>query len=445
LLKALSDIVCVATACPCDIDAANGWNPTDIQTRVYGKQELFKQSIGFRKTAEADVEETQETGFHACFAEHTRDFIEYNGYWLPNTMTNHGTIAEYWACREKAAIMDLSVLRKYEVTGPDAEALMQMGVTRNIKKLSVGQVVYTAMCFEHGGMIDDGTVFRLAEDNFRWIGGNDESGLALRELAQKHNLNAWVRNSTSHLCNVAVQGPLSREILSQIIWTAPTQPTIEELGWFRFSVGRVGDFYGAAVVVSRTGYSGELGFEVFCHPNDARVVFDAIWAAGAPLGMVPLGLAALDMLRIESGLIFAGYEFTDRTDPYEAGIGFTVPLKSKEDDFVGRDVLEQRKLHPQRMLMGLELDGGVVPASGDCVRVGRAQVGEITSAVKSPILGKVIAMARLDATHAIAGTRIEIGQLDGQQKRLQATVVTTPIFDPTKERVKGNYSNPVSS
>ena len=371
---------------------------------------------------------------------YTRDFIEYNGYWLANSMTQQGTIAEYWACREKAAIMDLSPLRKYEVTGPDAEALLQMGVTRNIKKLAVGQVVYTAMCYEHGGMVDDGTVFRLDENNFRWIGGNDDSGLALRELAKKRNLNAWVRSSTDHLCNVAVQGPLSRQILADVIWTPPTQPTVDELGWFRFSVGRIGDFHGASVVVSRTGYSGELGYEVFCHPKDARVVFDAIWNSGEPRGMVPLGLAALDVLRIESGLIFAGYEFTDRTDPYEAGIGFTVPLKSKEDDFVGRSVLEQRKLNPQRMLVGLELEGGVVPASGDCVRVGRAQVGEITSAIKSPILGKNIALARVDMTHAVVGTAIEVGQLDGLQKRLSATIVAFPHFDPGKERVKGNYA-----
>ncbi len=439
LLRALTDLVCIATACPCDVDPANGWKPTDIQARVYGEKEFFKRSIGFRKTPEADVEDTKETGFHACFAEHTRDFIEYNGYWLPNTMTQYGTIAEYWACREKAAIMDLSPLRKYEVTGPDAEALMQLALTRNIKKLSVGQVVYTAMCYEHGGMIDDGTVFRLDANNFRWIGGNDDSGLALRELAQKHDLNAWVRNSTDQLCNVAVQGPLSREILSEVMWTAPTQSTVEELGWFRFSVARIGDFHGAAVVVSRTGYSGELGYEVFCHPKDARVVFDAIWKAGEPRGMAPLGLAALDTLRIESGLIFAGYEFTDRTDPYEAGIGFTVPLISKEDNFIGREILEQRKVNPQRKLVGLDLAGGVVPSSGDCVRVGRAQVGEITSATKSPILGKTIALARVDMTHAEIGTAVEVGQLDGQQKRLLATVVACPHFDPGKERVKGNY------
>ena len=439
LLQALTDMVCVSTGCPCDVDPANGWNPTDIQVRTYKAGEDFSRSIGWRKSAEADLEETKKTGFHDCFARHTQDFVEYNGYWLPNQMANHGAIAEYWACREKAAIMDLSPLRKYEITGPDAEELMQACVTRNMKKLAVGGVVYTAMCYEHGGMIDDGTVFRLGEYNFRWIGGNDTSGLWLREQAEKRGLNAWVKSSTDQLHNVAVQGPRSRDILSKVFWTPPTQSTIEDLGWFRFTIARIGDFSGTAVVISRTGYSGELGYEVFCHPKDAEEVFDAIWAAGEPEGMVPLGLAALDMLRIESGLIFAGYEFSDQTDPFEAGIGFTVPLKTQEDDFIGRAVLEQRKANPQKKLVGLEIEGGLVPANGDCIRIGKAQVGEITSAMKSPWLGKNIALARVDVTHAEPGTAVEIGQLDGQQKRLKAVVTTFPHFDPTKSRVKGQY------
>jgi len=439
MLRALTDLVCVSTGCPCDVDPANGWQPTDIQVRTYKEGEDFKRSIGYRKSAEADMEETKETGFHASFAKHTRDFAEYNGYWLANTMTGLGAIDEYWACREKAAIMDLSPLRKYEVTGPDAEELMQTCVTRNMKKLAVGGVVYTAMCYAHGGMIDDGTVFRLGESNFRWIGGNDTSGEWLREQAAQRGLNAWVKNSTDQLHNVAVQGPLSREILAEIFWTPPQQPTIEELGWFKFTIARIGDFHGTAVVISRTGYSGELGYEVFCHPKDAAEVFDAIWAVGAPKGMKPLGLEALDMLRIESGLIFAGSEFSDQTDPFEAGIGFTVPLKSQDDDFIGRAAITQRKEHPQRKLVGLEIHGGLVPSGGDCIRIGKAQVGEITSALKSPILGKTIALARLDITHAAPGTAVEIGQLDGQQKRLTATVTPFPHFDPTKERVKGNY------
>ncbi len=440
LLRALSDLVCVSTACPCDVDPANGWNPTDIQVRVYDRTEKFKRSLGWRKSVEADVEETKETGFHECFARHTRDFIEYNGYWLANQMTNHGAIAEYWACRERAAIMDLSPLRKFEVTGPDAEQLMQLAVTRNMQKLSVGQVVYTAMCYEHGGMIDDGTVFRLGDTNFRWIGGNDEGGAWLKQLGEKMGLNVWVRPSTDQLSNVAVQGRLSRDILSDLIWTPPTQPTLEELGWFRFTVARLGDFHGPACVVSRTGYSGELGYEVFCHPKDAVEIFDAIWASGEPRGMMPLGLAALDMLRIESGLIFAGYEFSDQIDPFEAGISFTVPLKSKEADFIGREALERRKAHPQRQLVGLDIEGGLVPSNGDCLRVGKAQVGEITSAMKSPALERVIALARVDVTHAKIGTAIEVGQLDGHQKRIRATVVPFPHVDPTKERVKGHYA-----
>ncbi len=439
LLRALTDLVCLSTACPCDVDPANGWNPTDIQVRVYGENEDFQKSIGYRKSAEADMEETKKTGFHDCFARHTRDFVEYNGYWLPNQMTSHGAKAEYWAAREAAVVMDLSPLRKYEVTGPDAEELMQLCVTRNMKKLAVGQIVYTAMCYEHGGMIDDGTVFRLGENNFRWIGGNDTSGLWLREQAVKRGLQAWVRDSTPQLCNIAVQGPKSRDILAPLIWTPPTQPTVEEMGLFRFTVARLGDFHGPSLVVGRAGYTGELGYEVFCHPKDAEQVFDAVWEAGQPHGMIPFGLAALDLVRIEAGLIFAGSEFDDQTDPMEAGIGFTVPLKSKEDDFIGRAALERRKATPARKLVGLDVEGGVVPSPGDCVRVGKAQIGEVTSAMKSPFLGKIIALARIDVTYSELGTRIEIGQLDGQQKRLRAEVVRFPHFDPTKERVKGNY------
>jgi len=439
LLRALTDLVAISTACPCDIDPTNAWNPTDIQVRIYKENEDFKRSIGWRKTPEADVEPTKETGFHACFAKHTREFVEYNGYWLANQMSNHGAIAEYWAAREKAVVMDLSPLRKYEVTGPDAEALMQMCVTRNIKKLSVGGIVYTAMCYEHGGMIDDGTVFRLGDNNFRWIGGCDEGGKWLRDQAQKHRLNAWVKSSTDHHHNIAVQGPLSREILDQVFWTPPTHATVTDLAWFRFTTARIGDIQGTPVVLSRTGYSGELGYEVFCHPRDAVKVFDAIWAAGEPKGMIPLGLAALDMLRIESGLAFSGHEFSSETDPFEAGIGFTVPLKTQQDDFIGRAAIEERKAHPHRKLVGLDVAGGLVPQHGDCVRIGKAQVGVITSAMKSPYLGKTIALARMDIAHCDIDSDVEIGQLDGEQKRLKARVTRFPHFDPTKERVKGNY------
>jgi len=309
-------------------------------------------------------------------------------------------------------------------------------VTRNIRQLAVWQVVYTAMCYDTGGMIDDGTVYRLGQDNFRWIGGSDASGLWLRKQAKELGLHAWVRDSTDQLHNVQVQGPLSREILSEVVWTRPDQPTIEELGWFRLSVARIGDEHGTPIVVSRTGYTGELGFEVFCHPSDATTVWDAIWAIGQPKGLTPLGLEALDMLRIEAGLIFAGYEFCDQTNPFEAGIGFTVPLKTKEDDFIGRDALVRGKEHPQRTLVGLELSGDDPAGNGDMVMVGRQQVGTITSGTRSPILGKNIALCRMAVEHAEIGTEVEVGKMDGHQKRLPATVVRFPHYDPDKERVR---------
>ncbi len=436
LMRALKDMVCVSSACPCDIDSANGWNPTDIQMRIYPGKNSFNKATAFRMTADADKELTKETGFHARTSQHTRNFTEYAGYWLANSYTRHGAIAEYWACREGAVVIDLSPLRKYEVTGPDAELLMQTCVTRNIRRLAVGQVVYTAMCYENGGMIDDGTVFRLAANNFRWVGGSDASGIWLREQAQKLGLQAWVRNSTDQLHNLQIQGPLSRDILKSVIWTRPDQPTVEELGWFRFSVARIGDEQGIPLVVSRTGYTGELGYEVFCHPKHAAQVWDSIWEAGNAHDLTPLGLEALDMLRVEAGLIFAGYEFSDQTDPFEAGIPFTVPLKTKEDDFIGKQALLKRQENPQRVLVGLELNGDEMALAGDCVNIGRNQVGEITSAVRSPILRKNLALCRIQVEHAELGTEVEVGKLDGKQKRLPARVVGLPFYDPTKSRVR---------
>ncbi|MGI9301817.1 MAG: DUF1989 domain-containing protein [Gammaproteobacteria bacterium] len=435
LLRALSDLVCVSSACPCDIDPANGWNPTDIHVRVYSAKNTFSKAIAYRMTTDADLQLTKETAFHPRTSQLTRNFSEYRGFWLANNFTKHGAIEEYWACREKAVITDLSPLRKFEVLGPDAETLMQRTATRNIRRQAVGQVTYTAMCYDTGGMIDDGTVFRLGADNFRWIGGDDYSGLWLRQQAEELGLRVWVKSSTDQLHNVAVQGPSSRDILKEVIWTPPAQPSMEELGWFRFTIGRIGGFDGIPVVVSRTGYTGELGYEIWCHPKDAVTVWDAVWQAGEPHDLTPLGLEALDMLRIEAGLVFANYEFSDQTDPFEAGIGFAVALKDNED-FIGKGAIVKRHASPQRVLVGLELAGEEPAAHGDCVHVGRNQTGVVTSGTRSPVLRKNIALCRMAIEHAEVGTQVEVGKIDGHQKRIPATVVPFPFYDPEKKRVR---------
>jgi aminomethyltransferase len=434
LMRALTDIICVSSSCPDDIDAANGWDPTDIHIRTYSDKQKFSRAVVTRMTAEAEAQLTKETSFHPRFSALTRNYGEYRGYWLPQRFNNEGPIEEYWACRQNVAVTDLSPLRKFEVTGPDAEALLQYCLTRDVRKLAVGQVVYAAMCFENGGMIDDGTLFRLGQNNFRWIGGDDYSGIWLREQAEKMGYKAWVRSSTDQLHNIAVQGPKSRDLLKEIIWTAPSQPAIAELEWFRFAVARIGHFEGAPIVVSRTGYTGELGYEIFCHPKDALAVFDAVWAAGEKHGLKPMGLEALDMVRIEAGLIFANYEFNSETDPFEAGIGFAVPLKSKLDDFIGKQALIERKEHPRHKLVGLDIASNEAVGHGDPVYIGRAKVGVVTSSTRSPILGKNIALARMDALHSGIGTEIEIGKLDGLQKRLPVQVVKFAHYDPEKTR-----------
>lgn len=433
MMQAQRDLVCASSACPDDIDPSNGWVPTDVHLRVYPAERKFSVAISHRVTPDAEPTLTRQTGFHPRTSTLTRQFTEYRNFWLPTHYDAHGPIEEYWACREKAAVMDLSPLRKFEVLGPDAEALLQYAVTRNIRKLSQGQVVYTAICNETGGMIDDATVFRMGDNNFRIVPGDDYTGEWLREVAAARGLDrVWVKDSTDQLHNVAVQGPASRDILRDIIWTAPHHTPVADLGWFRFTIGRIGDHQGTPVIVSRTGYSGELGYELFCHPSHAPAVWDAVWEAGGPHGLTPLGLDALDMLRIESGLVFAGYDFDDQVDPFEAGIGFTVPLKTKEDDFSGRDALLRRKENPQRRLVGLELEGNEPAAHGDPVHVGRFRVGVVTSATRSPVLRKNIALCRMAVEHAEAGTSVEVGKLDGHQKRIPATVVPFPFYDPEK-------------
>ncbi len=301
--------------------------------------------------------------------------------------------------------------------------------------MTPGQIFYTALCYEHGGMVDDGTLFRMCENNFRWIGGDDTSLLWIKEQVEKQGVNVLLKTASDVIHNVAVQGPKSRDTLRSIIWTPPGRATLDELGVFRFTIGRIGGYDGIPIMLSRTGYTGELGYEVFCHPNDAPKVWDAIMEAGKPFGITPFGFEALDMVRIEAGLVFGGHDFDSTTDPFEAGISFTVPTK-KEEDYIGKAALQRRRETPSRKLVGLEIEGNEKALHGDKLYVGRAEIGLVTSGMRSPLLKKTIALARVDVAHSAIGTALEVGKLDGKLKRLKATVVRFPFYDPDKSRVR---------
>ncbi len=436
IFKALKDLTCGTTACPSDIDACNSWNPTDIFVRTYDKKKEFTKSFAFRMKTDSDPKLTKNSGFHERTSKLTRNFIDVNGFWLPNDYTKYGLNNEYMACREKAVAIDLSSLRKFEILGPDAEELMNYTLTRNIKKLSVGQVVYSSMCYENGSMFDDGTLLKMSDHGFRWICGDEYAGEWLKEQAKKKNYKVFIKNSTDQINNLSLQGPNSRKILEKFIFTPPTQPTISELQWFRFTICRIQDLKGIPLIVSRTGYTGELGYELWCHPSDAPKVWDVVMEAGKDEGLIPAGFGALDLLRIEAGLILFKNEFDGQVDPFEAGVGFTIPLKTKTDDFIGKESLIKRKENPQKKLVGLELIGKEKANHGDCVHIERSQIGVITSGCISPLLNKNIALCRIDVNYSKMGTEVEVGKIDGHQKRISAKVVGFPFYDPEKTKVK---------
>lgn len=436
LLRANRDLICASSACPDDIDPANGWNPTDIHVRIYDSELEFPRAIAHRITPEELPRMTKTSGFHPKIAALTKRLIEYRGYWVAAEYEGWGAQAEYLACRERVAMIDLSPLRKFEVTGPDAEAFLQYVLTRNVRRLAVGEIAYSAICLETGGMIDDGTVFRMGEQAYRWVCGDPYTGNWMRQQAGEKCFRVSIRNSTDQLHNLAVQGPQSRNLLRELIWTPESQPDMDSLAWFHFLIGKLGGPDGIPLMVSRTGYTGELGFEVWCHPDNATEVWEQIWQAGQVHDIAPMGFDALDMLRIEAGLIFAEHEFCPETNPFEAGIGFTVPLKTKEETFIGREAIARQAPESRKKLVGLVLEKNEAAAHGDPVFHGRYPVGVVTSATASPLMGKQIALCRVAPEFAEKGTCLEVGKLDGQQKRLAGEVVSLPFYDPERTRVR---------
>ncbi len=370
------------------------------------------------------------TAFHSRTGALGATFDEYAGYELPYQFAAD-VADEYWACRRHAIVIDLTPLRKVEVTGPGSGPLLQYAVTRDLRRLGDGDVVYTAVCDEDGIVLDDGTVFRFGPEKFRWIGYTDEDEELLRSRASSLGVEVELDNSTERLHNIAVQGPASREIVTSAITDAGSR-AIGDLTWFKFTSGTVAGA-GEEVLVSRTGYSGELGYELWCRPEDGPAVWDAVFEAGSSHGLAPLGLNALDVVRVEAGLIFKGYEYEGTEDPFEAGIGFTVS-KAKDDPYVGKEALSRRRQEPASVLVGLELEGGEAAAHGDTVSAGGEKVGVVTSGVVSPLLEKSIALARVATSSSELGESLEVTGADGDSAPVAATVVRFPFYDPDKTR-----------
>lgn len=433
-MQALTDLVCVSTACPDDIDPINGWNPTDIHVRVYDEDTSIKHAVSWRAMPEDSATMTAHSAFHPRTSKLTSTYQVARDLWMPQQFDATGAIEEYWACKQAATLQDMSGLRKFDIVGPDALALLQHCMTRDVSKLALHRGFYALMCDARGAVLDDGTLFRLEDTAFRWCCGSDNSGLHLREHAEALGLNARVLSLGDRLPNLAIQGPKSREILRKIVFTQPTRPSLGNLKWFGFTIARLHDRDGPMFMLCRSGFTGELGYEIFCDRNDAVEIWDGIMAAGEPMGLAPMGGVALDMLRIEAGMMIAGAEFGPESDAMESGLGFAVDFK--KPNFMGRPALERNAGAPRRKLVGLHLSGNEAPHHGDSVFVGREQVGVITSACTSPYFGHSIAMARIAVEDAEMGNILEVGKLDGHMKRLPGKVVDLPFLDPKREKAR---------
>jgi aminomethyltransferase len=435
LLRACRDLLCASSACADDIDPTNSWNPTSIHIRIYDADETFPKAMGRRVSADLPLRFTQDSGFTPSIRELTDYLVEYNGFWVPNSFANQGDHAEYWALRERAALMDLSALRKFDVTGVDALALLQLTFSRDVAKLSVGQSAYGCLLNPHGGIIDDGIVFHLSEMTYRYVGNCDTDGVWLQKVAQQHELKVSVESVSDRLHNLALQGPLSRDILHPLVTLNPewNLTTLDDIGYFRFAEGTVS---GIPALISRTGYTGELGYELFTHPQNGSALWGALMQAGEAFGLLPMGMLALDRARIEAGLLSAGREFDDLTSPYQAGIGWSVALK--KPNFIGKAALEQIRVHPPKVAVGLVLESNEVARGGQCLYApGESwRVGTVTSGTFSPILNRSIALAQIVPEYAAIATSLEVGFMDGIKRRIKATVGPLSAYDPSKSRAK---------
>ncbi len=375
------------------------------------------------------------------------NFREWSGYYAVSAYEAHHE-HEYNAIRNASALIDISPLYKYLVRGRDAITLVDRVITRDASKLAVGQVYYTPWCDERGKVIDDGTVTRVAGDAFRWTAADP----SLRWLTQNAvGLDVAVDDISEQVAALALQGPTSAKLLASV-----ADANIGGLKYFRMTSGTIA---GVAVDISRTGYTGDLGYEIWMPWGRANDVWDALMTAGRAFDIHPAGMIALDAARVEAGLLLIDVDFnsskkalieSQKYTPLEMGLGRLVQLDARP--FVGRGALvEEQRRGPARQIVGLEIswpaveklyeDLGLAPqlsaaASRVAVPVyrGGRQVGRATTTTWSPVLKKLIALATISAPHFAEGTPLEFEvTVEAVRHRVPATVVKTPFFNPARK------------
>ncbi len=361
-----------------------------------------------------------------------------------------GLEREYWAIRNHAALIDVSPLMKYLIEGPDAARLLDRITPRNIHRLAVGQVYYTGWCDDEGKLLDDGTVTRLGEQSFRLTSAEP----SLRWLHMNAvGMQVTITERTDQMAALSLQGPKSRAVLNRCC-----ESSVDGLKFFRMAPNRLA---GAPVTISRTGYTGDLGYEIWMDAADALQVWDALVAVGDDYGITPCGILAMDMARVEAGLFMLDVDYTaathawiagQKSSPYEMGLGWTINL-DKPGYFVGRRALEREaRAGSAWKMVGLEVDWegleqvyaavGLPPqipamavrASLPVMKDGK-QVGYASTSTWSPVLKKYIALVHLQRPHYEPGTKVNLEiTVEHHRRNAPGTVVALPFYEPEWKR-----------
>jgi len=364
---------------------------------------------------------------------------------------------EYHAIRSSAGLIDVSPLYKYDVRGRDALKLVNRVITRDAAKCAVGQAVYTCLCENDGSVIQDGTVFRLAEDHFRFhLADPGLRWLRLNSLA----LDVSIEEVSEQIAALALQGPNAFKILECLV----DDGDLAKLRFFRFTSGRIANI---PVIVSRTGYTGDLGYEIWLDAAHAESVWDLTIETGAAFGIKPAGILALDVARLEAGFILLEVDYigaekalipSQRNLPFEIGLGWTVDLK--KDHFVGAEALRRAsQVGPPRQIVGLEVNlsdyeylftqVGLAPQFPIAAWRGSVplykddwQVGHATTGAWSPVLKKYLALATVEREYAGPESRLNLEvTVEHKRKTAGVKVVKLPFFDPPRKRTLPETSN----
>lgn len=370
------------------------------------------------------MSELKKTPLYPEYAELGAKTIDFGGWDLPVQFSS--IKEEHEATRTKATLFDVSHMGTVFVKGPKSLEFLQKVVTNDVSKLTPKRTQYTVMCYENGGTIDDFLIYMIDENEYLLVvnAANIEKDVAWLEKHNDFGADVKIEDLSADYAILALQGPKAEAVLSKV-----TDLDLKALKPFRFETDVTIKTLNAKAIVSRTGYTGEDGFEIYIDANEARALWKLLLAEGQDEGLKPAGLGARDTLRFEAGLPLYGQELSDDISPIEAGLNFAVKV-DKEADFIGKDVLKaQVEQGPERKLVGIEMIDKGIPRHGYPVLADGEEIGFVTTGTQSPTLQKNIGLALVKSAYAEVGTELMV---QVRKRQLKAVVVNTPFYKREK-------------